>query len=341
MPDGWPCDTSHPPANDAQERPTMGLLRNIRRRFTAGAIHAGWRLAPLTPEPMVDCMQWCLTHGGPITPILARTIKTNMQAAGVFQPSVYQNYFQHIARHLSNGIRIFKLARHPGAIARLADQEIALDTTVDTLREATRAGRGAVLAPAHCCNFLVSMARLSQAVPIDIYLRWSPDQRRLQMKRAWCEATGLGVIIEPPDAANPASRAAICVEALRAGRVLAITPDIAQRITEGTPVRWLNRSIALPSGPASLAMLAEVPFIPMFARFEGTTQILYIKDPIELKMLPRADGGRKEAIRRAMQTWADGFTKFIQSNPEAWFQWADNRWTRVFLGDEKYTGMNS
>lgn len=316
----------------------MRFPRQIRRRITAGVMHAGWKVAPLTPGPLVDWMQRFLARGGPLMPILARTVEVNMRAAGVYDRRAFRDYFRHIALHLSNGIRVFKLAGRPGAVARLAEREIALDTTVETLREATRSGRGAVLAPAHCCNFLLSMARLSQCVPVDIYLRWSGDRRRLEMKQAWCEATGLGMIIEPPDAANPTSRAAICVEALRAGRILAITPDIAQRATEGTPVNWLRRRAFLPSGPASLAMLAEVPLFPLFARYADSTQVLYVKEPIVVEMLPRTDGGRREAVRRAMQAWADGFSEFIRACPEAWFQWADSRWTRVLRGDEKYGG---
>ncbi|MBK8268819.1 MAG: hypothetical protein IPK83_11160 [Planctomycetes bacterium] len=157
------------------------------------------------------------------------------------------------------------------------------------------------------------------------------------MKRAWCEAAGLDVIIEPRDAANPVGSAMICAEAIRSGKILAITPDLAQERGEGTPVKLLNRTAYLPTGPASLAMLCDAPFVPLFSRAEGSRQILYATEPLHVSNLPSAEGGRQEAVRRTMQAWADGFDRFVRATPQHWYLWADNRWARVFHGNEEYT----
>lgn len=271
-------------------------------------------------------------------PVLSRVVEQNMRAAGVYNRSVFRAHFDQVARHLLNGLRIRRLHRYDGAVAMLARREVELDPSVALIQEMTENGRGALLTPAHCCNYLVSLARLRQNIPVHIYLRWSRDQWKVDMKRQWCEAAGLDVIIEPPSAVNPAARAAVCVDALREGKILAITPDIAQKASEGTPVRWLNRQAYLPTGPASLAMLAEVPMIPLFARYRSETQVLYFEEPIMVDFLTRNEGGRPEAIRRAMQKWSDGFSNFIRNTPEAWFLWGDSRWTRVLRGDPKYAG---
>ncbi len=260
-----------------------------------------------------------------------------MRAAGVYRQDVFGDYFREVARHLCNGLRIRRLARRYGAVGALAYREVGIDSSISIVREALSSGRGVLLAPAHCTNYLVSLARLAQETPVHIYLRWSKDERRVAMKRQWCEAAGLGVIIEPPGAADPTSRAAACVEALSEGKVLAITPDIAQRSDEGTPVEWLGRTAFIPTGPASLAMLAEAPMIPLFARAADGKQVLYFEPPIVVASVSRAEGGRKEAIRRAMQTWTDGFERFILSHPHYWFLWGDSRWTRVLRGDPKYS----
>ena len=310
----------------------------MRRWITANATQALWRTAPAIPMPIIDALQWTLNRGGRSLPMLAHVVRENMRAAGVFDEIAFHDYFRHVARHLSNGLRIRRLRRRED-VAKLAHEEINLDATVAIIKEIAQSGRGAVLAPAHCCNYLISLARLRQDVPIYIYLRWSRDQRRVAMKREWCEAAGLDVIIEPPNVSNPAARAAVCVDALREGKVLAITPDIAQKASEGIPVRWLNREAYLPTGPASLAMLAEVPIIPLFARYESETQFLYFEEPVQVDLLSRAEGGRPESIRRAMQVWADGFGRFVQNCPQAWFLWGDSRWTKVLRGDAKYSGV--
>jgi len=316
----------------------MSAVRNLRRWITAGATSVAARVAPTVPGPVVDLLQWTLGRTGPMLPVMAHLVRTNMRAAGVYERKVFRDYFRHVAAHLLNGIRLFGLKGNNDAVAAIARREVDVDPSIDRLVSASESGRGAVIAPAHACNFLISLARLRQEVPLCIYLRWSDNRRKLAMKRQWCEAVGLDVIIEPSNATDPTSRAAACAEALRAGKLLAITPDIAQKATEGIPVEWLGRRAFLPTGPAALAMLADVPMIPLFARYRGDVHVCYCDEPLSVEAVSRDEGGRKEALRRAMQCWADGFSRFIRDCPQAWFLWGDSRWTRVLRGDPKYGG---
>jgi len=300
-------------------------------------------------------------------------VETNMRAAGVYDRAAFTEYFRQVALHLVNAARIFRSRGREAAVGEIARREIVPDDSIEHARHAAEQGRGAIIVPAHACNFLISLARLGQDLPICIFLRWSKDQHRLDMKRQWCEAAGLDVIVEPANATDPTSRAAACIDAVRQGKLLVITPDIAQRSTDGVPVQWLGRTAYLPAGPAALAMLAEVPMIPLFARLgDGNTggtpvpqsdqfdrgrapgcgtgfqpvrtssnrpiHVPTFEQPIMVDRLSRAEGGRKEAIRRAMQSWADGFGRFIRDCPPAWLLWGDSRWTRVFRGDPKYAG---
>ncbi|OQZ06448.1 MAG: hypothetical protein B6D36_05030 [Planctomycetes bacterium UTPLA1] len=120
--------------------------------------------------------------------------------------------------------------------------------------------------------------------------------------------------------------------------MLALTPDIAQKRDEGVSIQFRGHTAYLPSGPASIAMLAESPFVPLFGRVSANVQTLYITEPVRVQMRSRAEGGRQEAVRLAMQAWADGFATFLTNCPEAWFLWADSRWTKVFRGDPEYAG---
>lgn len=313
------------------------LFRTIRRRFTADITHAACRAAPWIPGPAIDAAEWLIGRcGGPL-PVLSTIVRENMNTAGVYSPGVYKSYFRNVALHLTNGVRIFHFRDKPQAIREMAGREVDLDPSVDVARQLTSGGRGGIIAPAHCTNYLISLVRLKEAVPFAIYLRWSKDKRKVELKRAWCESAGLDVIIESPDAANPMGAAMVLADAIRSGKVLAITPDLALESDVGTPVQTLGRTAFLPGGPASLAMLCDVPMIPLYARYSGGKQVLYAESPIHVDMLPRAQGGRQEAVRRAMQTWADGFDRFVRATPEGWFLWGDNRWTRVFKNDPEYT----
>lgn len=265
-----------------------------------------------------------------------------MRSAGVHSDAAVRAYFEQAALHFANGLRVFRWMRRPERVAELARKQIELDSSINALREIHATGKGAMIAPAHTSNYVLTLARLAQIVPVCIYLRWSADRRKIEMKKEWCHASGLHVVLEPPSASNPMSRAAACVEVLKSGGILAMTPDIAQKDDEGVDVRLFGRRIRLPTGAASIAMLAESPLIPLFGRLEGRVQRLYLESPIQVEHLSRAEGGRKVAVQRAMQQWTDGFERFLRNCPPAWFLWADSRWTRVFRGDPRYvTGETS
>jgi lauroyl/myristoyl acyltransferase len=295
-------------------------------------------VAPWLAPGAINAIQWSLARLGPRMPVLGALVARNMKAAGVYTPAVLKSYFEQVALHLANGIRVFRSESSPSEVAELARRQIDVDDSIFNLRGVLADGKGAVVAPAHTCNYVLTLTRLHQEVPICVYLRWSSDQRKRELKHAWCRTAGLDVILEPEGEADPTSRAAKCVEALRAGTVLVMTPDIAQKAGKGVPVKLLDRTANLPSGPASIAMLAEAPFVPLFGRLEAGRQILQPRLPIDVRSLPRAAGGRKAALRRAMQTWTDQFEEFLRRSPAAWFLWGDSRWTRVLAGDPEYTG---
>lgn len=317
-------------------RGTAVSLRSVRRWITSQAVLSGRRLAPILPPFAVDGMEWVMSQAGRRMPVLAAMVERNMRAAGVHRHGTVAAYFAQMALHFANAARLFKVAGHPDKVERLACGQIALEDSLAILKQAASGGRGVLLAPAHTTNYVLTLARLNLEVPICIFLRWSKDQRKLELKHDWCRAAGLRVVLEPASAANPTARAAACVELLRAGTVLAITPDIAQKADEGVPVRMFDRYVYLPSGTPATAMLAETPLIPLFGRIESGVQRLYFGLPIEVPSLGRAQGGRKAAIRQALQTWAAGFEQYIRACPEAWFLWGDSRWTRVFAMDPEY-----
>jgi predicted LPLAT superfamily acyltransferase len=260
-----------------------------------------------------------------------------MRSAGVYDETVFRSYFEQVALHLCNAVRLFRAARSPGAAVDLARRQVEVDASIAQVRKALEGGRGALLVPPHVCNYLLTLARLNQEVPVWVYLRWSSDTRKRQVKQAWCQAAGLPVILEPMNAADPASRAAACVEVLHRGAALVMTPDIPQKDGKGVPVELLGRRVFLPTGPASIAMLADAPLVPIFGRLVESAHLIYAHPPIAVRSLSRSEGGRKAGLQQAMQRWTSHFEAFLRDCPQAWFLWGDNRWTRAFQGDARYS----
>jgi lauroyl/myristoyl acyltransferase len=314
------------------------LLRTARRWLTARATITAQAAAPFLPNCTIDLVQSLTARMGPRLPVLAKLVANNMRSADLYTASAFRAYFDQLALHLSNAVRIFRLGREEGAVARLAREQIEVDGSIEHLRHALEGGCGAVVAPPHVCNYLLTLVRLNQEVPVWVYLRWSKDRRKRELKHAWCRAAGLPVILEPESATDPASRAAACVEVLRKGSALVMTPDIAQKVDKGVPVSVLGRTAFLPTGPASIAMLAGAPLVPVFGRLVDDWHVIYAREPIGVESLPRVEGGRKAAIQFAMQAWTGHFEGFMRDCPQAWFLWGDSRWTRVFRGDPEYSG---
>jgi lauroyl/myristoyl acyltransferase len=314
-------------------------LRTARRWVTETSLIAARSAAPLIPSMFLRVGEGLIAAAGPHAPRLAAIVRGNMTAAGVYDREVFRGYFRHVGRHLSNAMRMLGAPSRPEEVAAMAREQIDVDESIRHLRDAVGAGRGAVVAAPHVCNYVLTLVRLRMEIPIWVYLRWSKNERKRRLKQAWCEAAGLPVIVEPPDAANPTARAAACVAALQQGKALVMTPDIAQKDKDrGIGVEVLGHRAMLPTGPASIAMLAEAPIVSVFGRTDGPRHTITAMPGIGVPSVSRADGGRREALRRALQVWADGFTSFVRQSPAAWFLWADSRWTRVFRGDARFGG---
>ena len=314
----------------------MTLLRNGRRWLTTEAVHVAQTVAPMLPPRAVNAVEWSLSRAGPTLPVLSRMVAENMRAAGLYNLRDFREYFVHVARHLTNALRILRIGGQACAVRQFARSETDVHESVLEIRGMMDQGKGVVIAPAHVCNYLLTLVRLNEEVPVCVYLRWSKDKRKREMKRSWCQAAGLRVILEPARRADPASRARACTKLVRSGSALVMTPDIAVKADQGVPIRLLGRQAYLPAGPATIAMLAGAPLIALFARPAGRKQELYACKPIHIEPAERRKWGRRASIQRAMQTWADYFEAFLRDAPQTWFFWGDKRWTRVFHGDSRF-----
>lgn len=110
------------------------------------------------------------------------------------------------------------------------------------------------------------------------------------------------------------------VDRIKAGKVLAILPDINMK--NGITVDYLNGRATVAAGTAHFSRLANCPVYPIFVRRIGWTQHdATLLDPI----LPDPDADRDADQLRIMQEVLGTFSKEVLAAPEQYF-WYNKRW---------------
>jgi lauroyl/myristoyl acyltransferase len=317
-------------------RRRFGLLRTLRKWLTARITDASVSLAPSLREQTVDRIEPLIARLGPALPIVSSVVAANMRAAGVYSPAAHRQYFHHLGGHFTGAVHALRCGSNGSDstdLARIAAERVSLDASVERLRAAAEQGRGVILMGPHICNYLLSLTRLNQDVPLTIYLRYSKDARRRGAKQRWYRASGVEWISEPPDRGGAMGRLGRMAAALREGKVLFITPDLARIREEGTPVRLFDREVYLPPGPAVLAVRTGAPLFTLSARQEGRRQRLQVTGPYAS---PQGVRPRRAEVLARLQWFADEFAAFVREDPPLWYLWGDKRWSRVFRDDPRY-----
>jgi lauroyl/myristoyl acyltransferase len=314
------------------------LLHAARRWITSRLTDAALLAAPRLSARAADGIGGLLGRCGPHVPVLSRLVEDNMRALGVYSPRVHREYFSQLGAHFAGALHALRCAGRTagdGAAAELtgiACQQIELDQSVADLHRAAAGGRGVILVGPHISNYLVNLARLNQDLPLTVYLRYSKDRRRQAAKQRWYQASGVAWISEPADSGRPLGRLGPMIAALREGRVLFITPDLPQKRGRGVAVRFFDREIYLPPGPAVLAVRTGAPLLMLAARLHGQRQRLVV--------CARCPGGpsqsRAEGVRQRLQWFATCFEQFLIEQTPLWYLWGDKRWTGLLHGDPRY-----
>lgn len=298
-------------------------------------------VAPQLSVQATDRLGTLLGRCGQHLPVVGRLVAENMRALKLYSSAAHAGYFTHLGWHFAGALQALRCAGHAQCVRQSADlaglaaSRIEFDESVSHLLETVAEGRGAVLVGPHISNYLLNLTRLNQVLPLTVYLRYSKQHPRREAKQRWYQASGVGWISEATQAGGALGRLGRMADALRAGRVLFITPDLPQKRDSGTPVRFFDREIYLPAGAAALAVRSGAPLFLLTAKDHGTRQRLVVQGPFEDQGGLRR-GARREAIQRRMQWFASGLERFLRQQTALWYLWGDKRWTRVFRGDPRY-----
>lgn len=284
---------------------------------------------------------------GPRLPVLGKMVAENMRAVGVYSRQTHREYFRQVANQLAGWLHVFRYAGWgasrrgvpmPEGLARIVGERVCVDDSVDLLRQAAGQGKGVVLMAMHIIPVPLWLARLNQECRVTVLGRYSKDERHQRIKERWWHVTDVDYVAVRKQDQQPGSRLAEMSEVLRQGRIMAITPDLARKRTEGKPVRLFDRQVHLPSGAAVLSVVTGAPLVMISAKPMGKRTCLTFRGPFEAAVAADAPDDQAAAIAERMQWFADGLETFLRQHAPLWFFWGDKRWTGVFRGDPRYVG---
>ncbi|HEX4339627.1 MAG TPA: lysophospholipid acyltransferase family protein [Polyangiaceae bacterium] len=218
----------------------------------------------------------------------------------LFTPSLATRCFVHAGEALA----MCALLRRPGV---RASEYVALsDASRERLVHALSEGRGALVLSAHLGPFETIPVRLVEAgfAPA-IVVRESYDPELDRVVDLHRRTNGIDVIHR----GRPGAAARI-MDALGSGRPVGILPDLGGRGLATTPVRFLGRTVAFPTGAQKLARAAGCPLLvgTLVRTPRGATPFELLLEDVD------TDGTVDELTRRV----AAHLEHAVKRSPEDW-----------------------
>lgn len=199
----------------------------------------------------------------------------------------------------------------------------------DSLMEALRAGRGAVVVSAHLGNWdVAAKAMRNYGRPMNIVMAHEVNETTHEFVRAAREAAGVRVIYSDSSVFSSINM----VRALRNNEIVAIQIDRADRAVDTRRVPFFGKPASFPSGPFVLARVSGAPIIPVFIpRLGRRRYAVRVGEPIVVPREARGSG----ALERAMGDVVGALEAIVREFPTQWFQF-----TPFWPGDEPRSGAS-
>jgi lauroyl/myristoyl acyltransferase len=308
------------------------LFGRLRRAATQHAVrHTLAATAALPAGVLRSAVPALVTLAGSI-PILRSKVRENMRLAfgDTPPPNAERRYFQHLGWLASRSLSTFQY----GVAATSLPEEITFDESFAVLDEAAAEGRGIVLVSPHWSGHELMGGIVNLRHPMSMIVRQAPTPERMDRKLKWYNALGVG-IVQRPSQASAIKDAVAYLKVLKAGRLLAITPDLLAGSGQGVEARLFGRPIRLPGGAFALAMAARAPTIRVSCQWQANTRVLVMFERAPV-VIDRND--REAAIRQNVLDWCRWFEGKLRSNPENWLFWLDKRWSQFLRTTSRAAG---
>ncbi len=310
-------------------------LPSLVHRCRRHAIHEGTRgllrlSQRLGSEQLISLGRFLgVAAGWPLRRRLAR----NLTCAGLCaSPAVLDRYFQLLGTWAGWSLAVYQKGFTASGVAR----RIHLDDSVAHVDRAMSLGKGVILATGHFFCHEMGAAAINLRHPLVALVRESKDPLRHAVKQRWYQATGLELV-------HRARRSTLLADALaylrvlRAGKILAITPDLPVRPDRGVPVSMFGKTVVLPSGMIALAMRSGAPVVACWGEWiedrRGRPVEARIRFDEPMTFSPSKD--RDAVCRAGMAEFARRQEEDLRKFPANWMFWLDKTWTRILRSPEE------
>ena len=243
------------------------LLRAITQATIRQALLASARIPTKYQQRTVHSL---MTFAGAI-PMLRRRLRENVRLAlGTdIAAEAESRYFRQMAWWLSNAIATF----HHGVGATPVLNEIKFDKSIELFDNAIAEGRGAVITSPHWSGHELVAAKVNRRHSIALLVRQSSTTEVMARKLNWYSALGTEIILRPTRAST-IKDAVTYLNLLKAGKVIAITPDLLAGGRDGVEVQLFGRPVRLYGGAFAIAMAARAPMLRPFFRWQSESSLV-------------------------------------------------------------------
>lgn len=181
------------------------------------------------------------------------------------------------------------------------------------LRDFCDEGKGAILVSAHLGPFpLLQLAVAKLGYPLRFLIKLPNNEWLAERYKSIIARQGLEPILIPRGL-SPKRQQALTMElvrCLKAGELVCLFVDEPEK-SGGIPVRFLNRDVSLPGGPAVLHARYGFPILPMYILREGGHYTVHVESPVET-------GLDRKDLSAIAQACADRLTAIIRKYPDHW-----------------------
>ena len=201
---------------------------------------------------------------------------------------------------------------------KLTKTEFAYDIVGEEFLEQLGGARGAIALTAHIGNYDLGAALFAQKFnrQIQIVRAPEPDPKTASHLDESLEQSGEGAVKIAYN--SPGALLSLdLLNALRQGEIVSIQGDRVMDGVASAEGRLFDRPVQIPSGPFSLAQVAEVPIFPLFIVRAGHQRYqIIVHAPIIVARNPRS---REVDIATAVVTWCQILEETIAQHWDQWF----------------------
>ena len=196
--------------------------------------------------------------------------------------------------------------------------EFAYEIVGEDLLAQLSTAKGALVLTAHMGNYDLGAALFAQKFNREISMVRAPepDQQSADHLRETVQQVGEGAV-KIAYSTDGALLSFDLLSALRRGEIVSIQGDRVMGGMAAVEGRMFGERVQVPSGPFTLAQVAQVPLFPLFIVRAGFRRYqIVVRTPI---LVPRTARSRDEDISLGVAAWCDVLEKTISRHWDQWF----------------------